>query len=73
MTSISFTDQEILRLRTLLDTKPHDQPTATHILAVLERGAEAGLELSLGSSRKNPLLLDARRKQLAASLSGRKR
>jgi len=66
MTNISFNDQELTRLRTLLDLRANQQPSVEHILMVMERGAEIGMELSLSFGTANPLLLDARRRQLAA-------
>ena len=39
MLNIAFNEQEMQRLRTLLDIAPNQEPTAAHILAALDRGA----------------------------------
>ncbi len=73
MVNLSFTQEQWAKLCMLLDNKPGKQPTADQLIAVLERGSAAGMELTLSSRsgrKKNPLLLDARRRQLDAAKGG---
>ena len=65
--NITFTNEEMQRLKSLLDLRTGQAPTAQQILQTLRLGSDAGLELSLSSGRKNPLVLDARRRALATA------
>ena len=67
MVNMAFTAEEMTDLRTLLDIPPNKQPTAELILQCLRRGSAAGMELCLSQRADNPVLLDARRRQLEAA------
>ena len=49
MVNLSFTQEQWAKLCMLLDNKPGKQPTADQLIAVLERGSAAGMELTLSS------------------------
>jgi hypothetical protein len=68
MVSISFTTEEMGRLRELLDLDPREQPTADKILVKLAAGADAELSLDRGDEFDTPLVADAMKRRKAAAL-----
>jgi hypothetical protein len=77
--AIPFQTAQLRELATLLDLSPAEQPTADKILSAMREAIAVNKaydrELSLtrtSSTRKNPLIADARRRASEAILTRRK-